>query len=76
MSTHTRANDMDDANFTKSSYSGSQGCVTVAPLGDAVAVRDSKLPEQARRQQTQTHPRAKFVTFIQALKDDRLGPIN
>lgn len=43
-----RVPDLAGANWRKSSYSGTQSeCVEVAPLADAVAVRDSKHPDGA-----------------------------
>lgn len=65
---------MDDVTFVKSSYSGSQGCIAVGHLHNAVAVRDTKLPLTAREEQTQFHPKNTFATFIQAIKDDKLDP--
>lgn len=66
---------MDDVTFVKSSYSGSQGCVAVGHLNNAVAIRDTKLSAAAREEQTQVHRKDKFAAFVQALKDDKLDPL-
>lgn len=65
--------DLGEITFVKSSYSGSQGCVAIGHLGNAVAVQDTKLTPATRSEQTQLYPKAAFAAFIRALKDDKLA---
>ncbi|MFI5981089.1 DUF397 domain-containing protein [Streptomyces sp. NPDC051555] len=57
--------DLTNARWRKSSYSGNTGgeCVECAPLDDAVAVRDSKVPDGP----VFTVGRAAFAAFVGAL---------
>ncbi len=57
------------AEYGKSSFSGSQGCITLAAVGDMIGLQDDKLPEDTRSAHTLVFSRDELAAFLRGAKN-------